>query len=159
MDYNPQREALVDQYLGDMKGGQQYMPGSPDMGQTGIVASAPFGGAQGGYADQMRQQMEALRGAQNGAMGGGFGAPPSPMTPPPTQVVTGGMAQGIAAGIGGAPMARPPAPMRPQGDGRDRRFAQPQVRPPAPLPPGTPSGPIATPQRPGGIQGLLRRGR
>jgi hypothetical protein len=160
MDYNPQREALVDQYLGDMKGGQQYMPGSPDMTATGIANPNPFGGVRDpGYYDQMRQQMEAFRGAQNGAMGGGFGAPPSPMTPPPTQAVTGGMAQGIVSGIGGAPMARPPAPMRPRGDGRDRRFAQPQVRPPAPLPPGTPSGPIATPQRPGGIQGLLRRGR
>jgi len=167
MDYNPQREALVDQYLGDMKGGQQYMPGSPDMTATGIANPNPFGGVRDpGYYDQLRQQMEQFRGGQGLSQGGGLAngvaqgiGSFAPMTPPLSQSVTGGMAQGIAAGMGGAPMARPPAPMRPRGDGRDRRFAQPQVRPPAPLPPGTSTGPIATSQRPGGIQGLLRRGR
>ena len=163
MDYNPQREALVDQYLNEMRGGQTYAPGSPDMTRTGIANPSPFGGNLYDMYQQQRLQQDAMSGAlgaanmAQGGIGMGIGAP-APMAPP-TQSVTGGMAQGIAAGLGGAPVKRPMAPNRPMGDGRDRRFAQPQVRPPAPLPPGTPMGPIPTPQRPRGIQGVLRRGR
>lgn len=156
MDYNPQREALVEQYLNEMRGGQVYAPGSPDMTRTGIAYQNPFGGnIYDGY-QQQRLQQDAMSGARGG-FGVGIGAP-APMAFP-TQSVTGGMPQGVAAGLGGGPMRRPPAPMRPRGDGRDRRFPQPQVRPLAPLPPSAPAGQISTPQRPQRLSGFLRRGR
>lgn len=144
MDYNPERERLVDQYLREMN------PPRPAGGSfINDMMSEP------GYSDSMGEQM------QNAATG--LVAPWSqeiqdreaatrgnPMSagrvPFPRPVINGGygdglaagVAAGVGAGLGGnmptmAPGFRAPAPIRPRGDGRDRRFPQPAVRPPLPM--------------------------
>lgn len=148
MDYNPQREALVEEYLGQMGG----RPQPPTWG--GQQFNGGFGSGVSDYTAQLSQGMAyeqqraanlATQGALQGAgQGFGMGNRPAPMPRPD------------------GPMTRPPAPMRPQGDGRDRRFPGQQIatRPPAPLPRNTPQGPIPQPRQvQKGVPALLRRGR
>jgi len=153
MDYNPQREALVEEYLGQMGG----RPQPPTWGGQGF--NGGFGSGAPDYAAQLAQAMayEQQRVPANPGMQSSF------------QGAIQGAGQGFGMGNGPAPMprpngpmTRPPAPMRPQGDGRDRRFPGQQIatRPPAPLPRNTPQGPIPQPRQvQKGVPALLRRGR
>lgn len=184
MDYNPERERLVEQYLREMQQkpqtgggfindvipeeGNPYAPASPNM-RGGFAPALPeYDAIQRGN----RAQMDILRGIAQGA-GAGLGGDMQGGSRFPTQSVTGGMNPGIMDAVGGrGPAIRPPAPIRPVGDGRDRRFPQPQarppvplsqqyqpqVRPPAPLPQGAGMGPIPSGMG-GGFRDLFRLGR
>ncbi len=126
MDYNPQREALVEQYLDQMRRGGQ-------------MQSQPVGG---GYNNVLQQQQAGFAEGFGGAlartkpyplpmpnMEGGFAKPmPRPQTP-----MSGGMAQGALQGAV-------------QGISAGLGNYQPRVRPPAPLPQNMPMGPIPRPR-------------
>ena len=141
MDYNPERERLVNQYLNEMRSqpvmappfindmipeeGNPYAPKAPTRG-GGFLAPRP------GYEAIQRDDLEEMDRLRRG------------------------IADGMGAGIGGVfnqPGTRAPAPMRPMGDGRDRRFPQPTIRPPAPLqeqyqPMTRPPAPMRQPYQP-----------